>query len=152
MMAQVAQNFIISVAENKDAQELASVMTASFAASEDPAWNLVWSSASPGTHDKLAQAGFFDPVDQPFFVVHKAVDTNTGKIVGVTRWKLPNPDAEYPSKPSDWKLPAIPGVNSDLFNANAAVSEPAALRDKNEQEDMRMFYHVLSMTHLLWLI
>lgn len=129
-------NIIISIAENKDSQDLASVMTASFAAAGDPAWNLVWGSASPETHDNVAIGGFFDPVEQPFFAIHKAVDSDTGNIVGFTRWKLPNPNADYPSKPSGWKMPAIPGVNVDLFNAKAEVSEPAALRDRNEQEDM----------------
>ena len=133
------QNIITSVAENKDAQELASVMTASFAASGDPAWNLVWGAATPETHDKLAIGGFFSPVDQPFYAVHKATDSITGKIVGFTRWKLLNPEADHPSKPSGWKLPDIPGVNADLFNAKAAVAEPTALRDKNEQTDMRAF-------------
>jgi len=133
------QNITISAAKNGDSHELASVMTASFAAAKDPAWDLVWGSAPPETHDKLAIGGFFDPVEQPFYAVHKAVNTATGKIVGFTRWKLPNPDAEYPTKPSDWKLPAIPGVNADLFNAKVAVSESAALRDKNEQKDMRKY-------------
>jgi len=139
-----SQNITIAVAENKDAHELASVMTASFAAAGDPAWNLVWGASSIETHDKLAIGGFFDPVEQPFFAIHKAVDNDTGKIVGFTRWKLPNPDAEYPGKPSNWKLPAIPGVNADLFNAKNARSESAALRDRNDQTDMRKLFKRLA--------
>lgn len=53
-------NITTTLATEKDAPQIASVMTSAFAAS-DAAYSLIWGSAEEDTHDKVSIFGLFSP-------------------------------------------------------------------------------------------
>src|SRR4051795_10480625 len=111
-------NISTSLALDEDAPVLASILTASFAAS-DAAYPLIWGSAPEGTHDAVAVKGLFTPVQQEGRVTYKAVDSVSGRIVGFATWYLPQPivDDGKGAKKGGEGLPNIPGVNMELWKA-----------------------------------
>ncbi|TVY52976.1 hypothetical protein LCER1_G005961 [Lachnellula cervina] len=103
----------IILATEEDAPALASLTTASFAAS-DAAYPLIWGSAPPGTHDTVSLNGLFSPVQKSDKVTLKAVHEN-GELVGLATWNMPK--ESLPVKAAGGAgLPVIPRVNMELWN------------------------------------
>lgn len=109
------QSISIVEAAEGDALALASVMTASYSAS-DASFPLIYDAAPPGTHDRLAVQFLFTPVQTPNRKTFKAVDDNTGRLVGFASWSVPI-GAEVPTalEGGDEELAETPGINTALW-------------------------------------
>ena len=81
----------IVLAVESDAQTLASIMTTCFGAS-DAAYKITWG-AEPGPkwemHNDFSVKGLFTPVQKEGRVTFKAVDEESGKVVGFASWTMP---------------------------------------------------------------
>ena len=126
-----------TLATEEDASRLASIMTASFAAS-DVAYTLIWGSAPEGTHDMISVKGLFTPVQKEGRVTFKAVD-ETEKIVGFATWNLPK--EKVPEKAGDGEkgggLPPLPGVNIELWEDKSSGPKEFYYRDVDPTKDIR---------------
>ena len=128
-----------SLATEEDAPALVSVMTAAFAAS-DAAYPLIWGAVGDGVHDMVAVKGLFTPVQKEGRLTFKAVDTQSGKIVGLSTWNMPKAkmdvNEEAAKKEPKGGLPDIPGVNMDLWNEKVDGPKKSYYRDVDPTKDI----------------
>ncbi|CCD49333.1 hypothetical protein BofuT4_P032090.1 [Botrytis cinerea T4] len=76
---------ILSLAEIRDARELAAITTSAFEVS-DTIYPITWGNTDPGAHDTAVML-LFNPMQSETIVTWKVeID---GKIVGYARWSLP---------------------------------------------------------------
>ncbi|KUJ11994.1 uncharacterized protein LY89DRAFT_688477 [Mollisia scopiformis] len=134
-------NISISLATEDDAQALASVMTAAFAAS-DAAYPLIWGSAEEGTHDAISVKGLFTPVQKEGRITFKAVDDVSGKLVGFATWNMPKEKPVVPPQAAEKMggLPPLPGVNLELWGAKVAGPRKFYDRDFDVYQDILLSF------------
>ncbi|RFU24680.1 hypothetical protein B7463_g11657, partial [Scytalidium lignicola] len=144
--------FTTMLATESDAPTLASLMTAAFSACDD-AYPLIYASTQPGTHDNLALQWLFSPVQRADRTTFKAVNDETGKVVGFASWSIPAGKAvpaELEEKEDGGSgggnLPEIPGMNMALWvekisgprdPPSLALSDPEA---SNTAEDIGLSF------------
>lgn len=155
-------NITISLATASDGPAIASLMTASFSAS-DAAFPLVWNSAPEGTHDAVALEGLFTPVQKEGKVTWKATvrkgwsgngseqDDKDGDrkeggkemIVGAAVWTMPREVEDGKQRgvggggqagEGEGGLPDIPGANMSLWREtfNGLTRKPSEKVDKSK--------------------
>jgi hypothetical protein len=146
-------NISIYLVTEDDAPILASVMTTAFAAS-DRAYPLIWGSAQEGTHDMVAEKALFSPVQKEGRVTYKAVDTQSGRMVGFATWNIPKAkvamgEAAGKEERKGW-LPELPGVNMELRNEKTAGPKQFYERDVDPSKDIRTspFISIFNLTLL----
>jgi hypothetical protein len=143
----------ICLATEDDAPSLASVMTTAFASS-DKAYPLIWGSAKEGTHDMVTEKALFSPVQKEGRVTYKAVDTQSGRMVGFATWNMPKAKVAMSEtvgkeERKGW-LPELPGVNMELWNEKAAGPKKFYERDVDPSKDIRTSPFI-SIFHLTFL-
>ncbi|KAM0189479.1 hypothetical protein ACHAPC_003056 [Botrytis cinerea] len=145
---------ILSLAEIRDARELAAITTSAFEVS-DTIYPIIWGNTDPGAHDTAVML-LFNPMQSETIVTWKVeID---GKIVGYARWSLPeickvtegnavgkngeddkSASAQHKKKVEEgWKTPD--GMNFDLFIKKVKSTVQCKKRDCNAEKDM--FLHL----------
>lgn len=137
-------NITTTLATEKDAPALASLITLGFSSS-DSAYPLIWGSAPEGTHNMVALKALFSPVQKEGRVTFKAVDGE--KIVAFATWNLPEPRIELSANEVGAKtegkggdgLPEIPGVNMELWRDKLEGPKKFYHRDVDPSRDICQF-------------
>lgn len=124
-----------ALAEESDARTLASIMTAAFSAS-DTAYHLIWDGAPEGTHDMMALKGLLSPVQKEGRITYKAVDEESGKLVGFASWMMPRKKI---ATGGGGGMPDLPGVNMELWGEKLDGPRKSAERDEDPEKDLSLF-------------
>jgi hypothetical protein len=131
----MALPFTIRLGRDSDVGSLASIITEAFAAT-DRAYPLIWGSAAPGTHEMVAVKGLFTPLQKEEQVTYVAVDAPSDRVIGFATWGLPKKKIPKTGKGgSGERMPAIPGVNMELWDVKLNVTEEARRRDVDPTKD-----------------
>lgn len=131
----MALPFTIRLGRDSDVGSLASIITEAFVAT-DPAYPLIWGSTAPGTHEMVAVKGLFTPLQKEERVTYVAVDASSDRVVGFATWVLPKKKIPETGKgDGGGQMPAIPGVNMELWKEKLNGTEEARTRDVDPTKD-----------------
>ena len=139
--SQSKSQIALSLATDDDASTLASIMEECFS-TNDAIYPLIWGGAPPGTHKMVAERALFTPIQLPNRITYKAVESNTGEVIGFATWKMPH-EKEAPEKEKTEKRgpPMMPeGVNTKLFMENMMIFHVSYARDMNATKDVCMLF------------